>query len=66
MIEMGAEEEVDQEKIEIGEETITDGVEGRHLIKNEELQIIAKIKNTKVLCLVVLEINSKFHTNLDY
>jgi hypothetical protein len=66
MTEMGAEEEVDQEKIEIGEETITDGVEGHPLIKNEELQIIAKISNTKVLFLVVREINSKFYTNLDY
>ncbi len=66
MTEMGAEEEVDQEKIEIGEEKITDGVEGHPLIKNEELQIIAKISNTKVLFLVVREINSKFYTNLDY
>jgi hypothetical protein len=66
MTEMGAEEEADQEKIEIGEETITDGAEGHPLIKNEELQIIAKINNTKASFLVVREINSKFYTNLDY
>lgn len=60
MIEMGAEEEVGLEKIEIGEEMITNGVEDLHLIKKEGLLIIAKIKLIKLLSLAHQEIKSNF------
>jgi hypothetical protein len=66
MNEMGAEGEVGQETTEIGEEMITDGAGDHPLIKNGGPQIIAKTKNSKVLCLVVQEIKSKLYVNLDY
>jgi hypothetical protein len=66
MNEMGVEEEVDQEMTEIGAEMIIDGAEDHPLIKNEELQTIAKTKNSKALFLAAQEINSKLYVNLDY
>jgi len=46
--------------IETGEEMITDGAEDLHLTKNEERQIIAKTKPTKLSYQNAHEMKSKF------